>query len=670
MGRNFSPLGTHGMTQLFVDGKDIFPRVCKRVNRMLSKSAIIQRDSKLLQRLEKAKARLRVCESAVTDLQFLPKIDERVEEAEDALRKARLEVDKLLARREQKAFHESVTFLGWAISPKDVLNLALVAATCALLLSLIIGWVALSLLGLRVLIYLAPLMLAIPILVFLLTASYPEIKARRARLEALGRAPEAINYMAMSLRVDKSLDRALMFAIENCEEPMRSALIRCLWDLWLRRRGSAEAALLSLADEWKSWSEDFKRSLYSLITATLETTPEGLERTLQQSRATIHVGTHRTMERFATSLRGPTTALFAMGILLPLMLGALLPMISLGNLGVAANPGTVSSDGTLGMVLILDVVFPIATLAYAYHILGRRPGTSMPVSDRMSSKRLNRFDFLLAFVLVVSLATMGFLPLPLASVLFPLWGIASAISYLMWRASQDSKAERDYIAALEEELPDALFLVGGRLSEGESLENSLRQVAEASKDSHAGELFNKCLMSFQSARGDAREALFGPKGLLAGHPSGLVRASMRLAVEVSAKDPAGAGKVVVDASNYLREMAEVKAEIKRELSSVVESMKATAVFFAPVVLGVTAALYLLLSKAFASLATLPTSPGAFIAILGLYLLALTAIVVYFTVGVEHGKDRILFRWTLARTLPQSIAIFSLSVIVARAWLGA
>ena len=113
--------------------------------------------------------------------------------------------------------------------------------------------------------------------------------------------------------------------------------------LEIKTRSGIEEAFREFAYEWGYWNEDFKRSLYAIKSSTLERTTDGLNRALDKANDIILNGTRRQIEKFAASLSGPTTILFALGILLPMVIGAMLPMMSIN---VPTNPTELAGTET------------------------------------------------------------------------------------------------------------------------------------------------------------------------------------------------------------------------------------------------------------------------------------------------------------------------------------
>lgn len=222
---------------------------------------------------------------------------------------------------------------------------------------------------------------------------------------------------------------------------------------------------------------------------------------------------------------------------------------------------------------------------------------------------------------------------------------------------------------LEQQMPDALFIVGSKLGEGLSVEQAMARASESLRGMEIASFLDNLRFSLQLHRRGLEETLFGREGLLMNCPSRMIRVSLKMVVDLSRKDPSAAGKALVDFSHYLRDLQELEKDIRARLGETVDAMKSTATFFAPMVLGITSALYLLLAKSFAGLAPLPLSPQSFIAALGVYLVAMVPVIVNFSVGLETGGDGSELAGALGKAWPLSLALFTTATTVAIAGLG-
>jgi Flp pilus assembly protein TadB len=603
--------------------------------------------------------------------------------AERKLKAAEKSFEKAQRIYKQEKFNFALDFLGLDLSIQEVSVfsgfMAILSLVCAFLLA-IPAFIFLDLTLIEAGMFLVPGILITPIVVFALVASYPEILANRVKTKSLGRTPEAVNYLVMSMRLSPSLSKAVAFSAESTDEPIASGLKKVLWDIYMRKYDSIEESFLAFAFDWGEINEDFKRALYTIRSSTLERSDEGRERILDKASEIILEGTKRRVEKFASSLQGPTTVLFALGILLPMVIGAMLPLMALqipsGTNFQATSSSQSSQDigGALGIFLLMDVLFPATAFIYAYHILGKRPGTATPPD--VKSKLTLRQERTITSIAVLVFLGFGIITLPylqdllgnMGSVLGPvplIIGAGFAIGYYCRRTSRNQKKRRDEIKKMEEELSDALFKLGSRIAEGEPLETSLHKVGESMKGTEIAKLFNSISYTIQVTRVTPNEAMFGNQiGVLKDLPSRTIKASMKIVVESVGKDAKSAGAIIINVSNYLRDMKKVEHDIKISLSQTVEMMKSTGILFAPLVMGITASLYVLLSREFADLpgSSQLLTNEAFFLIIGIYLILMVIVITYFSVGIEHGEDRVELKHSLGFAVPIAVLIYSFSLV--------
>lgn len=602
------------------------------------------------------------------------KIEKKVKTAEKSFEK-----EKRMYRQEK--FKKAIDFLGMDITLSEVMTFSGFCAMIFLIFGFVLVILAFIFLNMTILeagVYLIPPLLATPLIVFAFTASYPEILASRIKTKSLARSPEAVNYLVMSMRLSPSLSKAVAFAAESTDEPISSGLKKVLWDIYMRTYDNIEESFLAFAYEWGEINEDFKRSLYTIRSSILERTDEGRARILDKASEIILEGTKRRIEAFASSLHAPTTVLFALGILLPMVIGAMLPLMALQIPSGASFETTKTNTppdigGAIAILLLMDILFPGIAFIYAYHILGKRPGTATPpdVKSKLSSKD----GKIITSVTVMLCIGFGLLGIPFlrgylglfGTILGPVpmvLGIGFAIGYYCKATSRYQKRRRNEIKKMEEELPDALFKLGSRIAEGEPLETALRKVSDSMRGTKIAELFGKISYTIQVTRSTPEEAIFGKEfGVLYDLPSRNIKAAMKTVIECVKKDAFTAGAIIINISNYQRDMKKVEHNIKISLSQTVEMMKSTGILFAPLVMGITAALYVLLSREFAMIpgSSQLLSNDAFFLIIGIYLILMVIVTIYFSVGIEHGEDKVELKHNIGNAVPIAVIVYALAL---------
>ncbi|MEW6070485.1 MAG: hypothetical protein AB1485_07710, partial [Candidatus Thermoplasmatota archaeon] len=223
---------------------------------------------------------------------------------------------------------------------------------------------------------------------------------------------------------------------------------------------------------------------------------------------------------------------------------------------------------------------------------------------------------------------------------------------------------------------DALFVLGSRIAENQPLEKALKDTSQLLGNGNISELLGKIYYRINLERASLDKALFGKNGILENHPSKMVKTAFRALVKTTEKDNLSAGRSLVRISNYLRALKKVENDIKNKLGSAINMMLATALYFAPLVLGITTALYQNLSNALVGLSTegnlavggfaLTTNtiaPNIFALVMGLYLIILIVIIAYFCSGILYGEDSIERNYQTGKILPKATFIFACSAIL-------
>jgi len=525
----------------------------------------------------------------------------------------------------------------------------------------------------------------------------------------MGQMVDAVSYMAMSMRLAPSLHKALLFAAKNVGDPLSRRLRQVVLDVELRKFETLDEAFLDLARTYDPGNEEFQQALRSLRTAELQATPDGVERSLERATSTVFEGTKRRVREFADGLQRPVFVLFSLGVVLPLMVGSMLPLMSAGGFGGSAWIA----------VVLMDIIFPVLFILAARRILDRRPLVRPPTRVEVDGKGRN-VHLVLAVSVGVALVGLGIFcgvvsldisqadaqldaaladgslvemepalranleararaaddsPLVgLAVLVGPLpvlWGVAAAVAILYIPALREPRRRRHEVALVEDALPDALFQIGSRVADGMPLEPAIRRTASTLGDEPLAHLLRRALAHMTLKRTSATEALFGREGALTGFPSENVSASLKTIVEMVRKDVSGAGRAIVAVSDHLRDLRKVDREVASRLRPVTDMMRSTAVLFAPVILGITSALYLVVARLaptlpFSSDVAAPMAAGTFAMVLGIFVMAITAATMHFTSRLSHGDDPVEGRYQTARALPVTIGVFTVASIVGQA----
>lgn len=440
--------------------------------------------------------------------------------------------------------------------------------------------------------------------------------ARRSR--TLGKAPTMVSRAVLRMRITPATEEAADFAAKT-EGRLGDRLryhVR-------RARGTPVSGIGSFADAWRGRFPALYRSL-TLVEAASNAPDGERDRTLDRAMDTVLGGTRDRATEAAESLRGPATAVYAFGVLLPLALVSVLP--AAGAAGVEA---------TLPLIVVLyDLILPVGLLCVSVWLLANRPVAFPPVSPDSSVPR----RWLLCVVVGgVSAATAGVA----SRVVFSGWtvpiaaaGFGTGVTLLV--RYQPVVAVRKRTRTLDASLPDALYLIGRRVSEGIAVEQAIADAAEE-LNGIAGETFETAARRQRQLRIGVESAFLDEYGALEGLPSQRAESASRL-LAMAARAGAPAGRALVDTADHLDELQQVETEARRELGQVTSTLSNTAAFFGPLVGGATVALADSVGTTESIGGSAPETAGLGLAV-GVYVLLMAALLIALSTGLQRGVDR-------------------------------
>lgn len=481
----------------------------------------------------------------------------------------------------------------------------------------------------------------------------PDKAAENARAAALAaEGMQIVHLMASSLRVDQSLATAVRFAAKHAGGAAGEELERLDWAVRLRHYASVDEGLLAFAEAVGGADPELKRALVTLQGAESEPTREGLERRLDRAYDIVVRAEERRREKLATSLERPIQGLFGVAVVLPLVLASLLPMLQLGG----------SAFGPIPAGAILVVSLPAATSLALRRLLARNflgvrvadAQTRLAIAASIAVPVAGAASFAIAYGLRLPILTP------------PLWAAAGAATAALLcgrRLAAGAISDDQRRADLQRELPDLLHAVGAKMTAGRPAEHALLETVEASANSTLGERLRGVLFDVIVGRRSLMDAIERDDEV---RQAPRVFPALRLLASTADRDTEAAGRVVMHLSEFERLRAEAAASMRTKLKSLVETTRTTTTVFAPMILGITAGMYGLLSKigvAFVPGAA-PVSGGAegFALVVALYLAIQVALADWFAVRLISESPVSDFGRALARHVPLALALFAAAFV--------
>jgi hypothetical protein len=440
------------------------------------------------------------------------------------------------------------------------------------------------------------------------------VNVRRSR--ALGTAPALVGRAVLRSQIEPTPERAAAFAADT-----EGRLGDRLGERVRRARGTPRSGLGEFAAAWRDSFPALHRAL-TLVAAAAEAPPAERDRALDRAMDAVLDGTRERAADATDALRGPATAVYAFGVLLPLALVGVLPAAAAAGL-----------EATLpAVVAVYDFLLPVALIAASGWLLARRPVAFPPT-------RVDRDDSRWPPVVAGLAAAAG--GATLVGVTLPQWtcpvaavGFGAGVALLV--RYRPVVADRERADALDAALPDALYLVGRRVADGVAVE---RAIVDAGRelDGVAGTVFEAAARRQRQLRVDVESAFAGEYGALEGVPSRRADGAVRLlGVAASAGPPAG--RALVETADHLDALRRVEAEARRDLGRVTSTLGNTAAFFGPLVGGATVALAEGVGAAGGIDGGAPATSNLGLAVGG-YVLVLAVVLTALSVGLDRGLDR-------------------------------
>jgi len=563
-------------------------------------------------------------------------------------------------------FAQTIKFARLNVEPYQVVFFSQIFLIFSILLFLVIDLIVFILSHSLIMTMFAVLLtIIIPFIGYFVILNYPFTRAAALRIRMLGFMPEAISYMVMSLYLNPSLEHAVAFASENTEEPLSSDLKKILWGVYLREYDTIEEAFVTFAYDWGQWNDSFKRSLYTLRISSMRSTDKERKETLDKAAEIIMEGSKRDLIAYAEGLYVPTMVLFSMGVMLPLILASLLPILPIGK------------DMTWTLVVAFDIVIPGIFWVYAKKIINEKPTLSTPPDIEVHmTKQEKNVILIIAMIVGAFFFYLGSVSQDYVTSSFFLWGLSIPIAIYLFATSVPMKTEHDMIIAMNDEFPDALFNIGSRVAEGEPFEVATNNVINLMKGSAIEILFRRILYALKTTRDSLEEILFGNDGILRDKSTKVINTTMRVTLDAMSKDTLTAGNMIISIANHLRDMKGVEKDMMTRIKSATSMMQMTALYFAPITIAVTMVLYaVILGKLESVSALLPNnsvfsigflkmehiSAYTFSIIMIVYVFLTVLLTGYFYTYVMYGDDKIQNRFEIAKMMVTAPILYTISL---------
>ena len=474
--------------------------------------------------------------------------------------------------------------------------------------------------------------LMVSLFVFYYTYSMPQRLANAWRLKASAQMVPAILYVVVYMKHTSNLERAIGFASQHLEGPLALDFKKVFYDVEIGKYSTIKQSLESYLERWRDYAPEFVESFHLIESSLFEPSEERRVLILERALRVMLDGVYEKMLKYSREIRSPLTNIYMLGIILPTLGLALLPLASTLLGGILQWPH---------VFLLFNVIVPFGVFYIVSEILLKRPGgygeSSMLEFNPDYYLFTSRKPWLIAGLICVPLLLIGLLPFifqigfitntlglqsdytfaelglgalgdmmvfdfklldngslvgpfgPLAlllSLFVPLsFGMFFAIAYS--RKTKKIVLARKDTQKLETEFANSLFQLGNRIGDGLPAEIAFGKVAESTQGQASSLFFSTVNQNIQQLGMSLERAIFDKRqGAMIYFPSGLIATSMRILVETVKKGLKIAARSLMSISEYVKNIDKINQRLKDLLAEIVSDMKSNMTFLAPLLAGI------------------------------------------------------------------------------------
>ncbi|MBR2255632.1 MAG: hypothetical protein IJ856_07505 [Candidatus Methanomethylophilaceae archaeon] len=449
----------------------------------------------------------------------------------------------------------------------------------------------------------------------------------------LNEGPSAVGLMTSVIGSGGSIDTAVRNVAANGGRLSRTLFTEMVRMVETKASPGIPDALKSKLSELPQSAAGYRRAMLMCLAAS-ETGRNDERFRMLEDASRISLESVREMgESFSASLNTPCMLVFGLGIMAPMILMSILPM--LGVNGMFSIPGM---DGGIVMLATL-VLIPAVILLVAVNLLSSNPFATGPFD-------LSELRLLLPLALSVPLGVLyTFISEDMSGVfVFSVTPMAVVTLLVMLESHRRDLSDR----RCEQGLMDAVLDTGNSMLAGENFENALCSSLTSRKE--CSSLGKRLERELSLCRGRPDPAVVGCVSPI----SPDVSAAFVNIDRCSTIDNATAGSLAVTLGRQFQNQHATRTALGIRLKNMTDMMTGTAMFFAPLVLGLSTSMM----GSLAGMADVEPIEGAG-AITSVYLIELCAIIALMLSSLtgERSIGRILWRFCIM--CPVSLVVFLL-----------
>jgi len=447
----------------------------------------------------------------------------------------------------------------------------------------------------------------------------------------LNEAPIVVGMMSSVIERGGSIDTAVRDVAKNGPERSAALFGSVVVKADTRQISDIANGLADMLSALPAEATAYRRSIHMVMVASTSSDHSERRKVLNDASNISLEGLKEIGESYSTSLNVPCMMIFGLGIMVPMILMSILPMLNLG--GVFGG----SSVSVGPIVVVTLVLIPAVILSLIFSVKEKNP--FMKPSSNLDLKYI--FP-------IFSAAPIGFAMYTITGDIQMSITVAALVSGALMLLYAAPHVRSEKLREKQELLlQDSVFELGNRLIAGENFETAIvKAVAVRSECAVIAENINR---EMAICRGDPCSAIMAAVRNISARISDVFCGVYRC----SLKDIRDAGRLAVSVGRQIQDQDSVKKGIRNKLKSMTDMMTGTAAVFAPMVLGMSVSMLEPVSKVMDGIDLSGTS-----SILVVYLVELCVLIAILTSFLNGKVDTRDIAYRLGMMLPISMIMFT------------
>lgn len=447
----------------------------------------------------------------------------------------------------------------------------------------------------------------------------------------MNEAPSVIGILSVDLSSGRSFETAIRDAAKNGPKNIAALFSKVMTDADCRISHDIKAGVFDILSKLPKELSSFRRAMHTAIAAFESNDKKESESMMKEAEECVLQGLKNVGEGYSSRLTTPCMIVFALGIMVPMILISVLPMLSLG--GKFSVSGIDSGLITVMTLVVIPAVIGVIILS----MKGKNPFFSV----RMDPKEfIHLLPLLSAIPIYLALVRYGLSDSD--AIIFS--AVAAGIFAVILMVPSIMKGQKRIKA--ENMLKDALFDIGNRLSARENFDNAVCNSFATRKDcSWLSEAIER---EMDLCRGDVASALRTVLSPLSEMMCGFYCEIY----EASKRDIRTAGKLALSIARQLQDQDQIRKGIEHKLKSMLDMMTGTASVFAPIILGMTVVMMVPISEITGTVFFADIS-----SILVIYLIELSALIAILSSNLMSKGGMMDIQCRFCAMMPIALIVF-------------